>query len=153
MPANAWNMGFLPDPGRAHVPWSNEVHLKYSHWARALDQRAHCWSPLGPEPMLPKRSPCNKPAHHNQRVAPRLPQLEKSPCSYKQTQHSYKEIILKKKKNKKKPVKFNKKLTQGLISGGIPRWRVRIREDWERVETKLYFLPVCFCELGGCSIY
>ena len=48
-PANARDMGLIPDPERFHMPWSNE------------DQAPHLLKPVHLKPMLSnKRSPCSE---------------------------------------------------------------------------------------------
>ena len=84
-PANAGDMGLIPGPGRFHVPWSN--------WActpQLLSPHAVTTEAQGLKPVLcNKRRHCNeKSAHSNEEVC--SPQLGKSPCAAKKTQHSQK---------------------------------------------------------------
>ena len=70
LPANARDIGLIPDSGRSHTPQSKYVHAPqlFSLWYRDRNY----WSPHAPGPVIgSKRSHCNeKPVHYNERVAP-----------------------------------------------------------------------------------
>ena len=62
-PANAWDTGLLPDPGRFHMPWSKKL-LCHNYWA-------HPPEPCAPQEETPR--PCNATKRR-----PHLLQLEKA---------------------------------------------------------------------------
>ena len=107
-PASAGDTGSSPDPGRSHMPRSNQARAPQllslcfrAHEPQLLSPRASTSEPAPLEPVLRnKRSHRNeKPAHHNKEQPPRPATTRESPCAATNTQRS-----LKKKKKRNHPV-------------------------------------------------
>ena len=84
MPANAGNMGSIPDPGRSHIHGATKP-LCHNHWACALEPASHnFWSLSTLKPTL-----CNEKPQQWEACAPQLEsslhsrQLDESLCSNK----------------------------------------------------------------------
>ena len=65
LPTNVGDTGSIPDPGRSHMPQSNEAHV-----SQAQNPRSRAWKPP-PLRSCNKNSHCNeKPAHANREQTP-----------------------------------------------------------------------------------
>ena len=85
--------GSIPDPGRSHVPWSDESHVpqlsglrsrarSHRHWAH------DCWSPRSAQPTLHSREAITKRSPHTSRQEPHRTAATGSPGAATKTQNS-----------------------------------------------------------------
>ena len=83
-PGNAGGTGSIPDPGRAHMPWSNEPHEPQLLSPSSRAQGPHLLKPMCPTACaLEQEKPPRWEANSLQlESSSRLPQLKESPRSH-----------------------------------------------------------------------
>ena len=89
LPANAEDTGWIPGPGKSHMPQSNKAHEPQLLIAHSRPHEPQLLSPL--ESML-----CNKRSHHNEKSMhrnkekPPFTTTGESPLAATKTQRSHK---------------------------------------------------------------
>ena len=79
-PANAGDMGSVPNPGRSYVLWSNYAHVPQPRSLCSRAQNCNCWAHTRPRAcaLQQEKPPQWAAAHLQLKRSPHLPQLEKS---------------------------------------------------------------------------